>query len=117
MCHGIVHLFLFVFNHYYDLSDKVISLFKVDGTGNLIWSNTYCTNNSYRNETPMGVCISEYDSTFLLYGHVFLNDTINFYTEPYWSKIDNNGDILWERFIMPDTSYIGGTCMSPTTFS
>lgn len=103
-----------VFNHYYDLSDKRISLFKVDGSGNLIWSNTYCTNNSYRNETPMGVCISEYDSTFLLYGHVFLNDTVNFYSEPYWSKIDNNGDFLWERFIMPDTSYIGGlACDQP----
>lgn len=98
-----------VFNHYYDLGDKRLSLFKIDSQGNLIWSNMFATNPGYWNETVVNTLVSEQDSTFIIYGYVQAYDSSGIPRyQPYWNKIDNDGELEWELISIPETTFIGG---------
>lgn len=107
-----------VFNHYYDMAHKRISLFKIDLTGNLIWNNLYCTNPDYWNETLVDNTISTTDSAILIYGFVMIYNTQGLTRyQPYWSKISNNGEMLWERISIPDTTFISGVAQRQPFFT
>jgi len=98
-----------VFNHYYDLIDKRLSLFKIDSQGNLIWSNMYATSPDYWNESAINTVMNESDSTLMIYGFVQYYDSSGIARyQPYWTKIDNYGDMKWELYSIPDTTFITG---------
>lgn len=98
-----------VFNHYYDLADKRLSLFKIDSEGKLIWNNMYATSTDYWNESAVNTIINESDSTLMIYGFVQVYDSIGIPRyQPYWTKINNNGEMEWELFSIPDTSFTAG---------
>jgi hypothetical protein len=106
-----------VFNHYYDLSEKRISLFKIDQQGDLVWNNLYCTNPDYYNETLVHNTVCEYDSSLILYGYVQVHDSNGSASfQPYWSKIHSDGDTFWELYSIPDSTFVTGVAEKQPLF-
>lgn len=88
-----------LYNTQYDINEKREFVMKIDFEGNQIWYNIYSTNPFYCDELLHDMNLSLTDSAYVLNGFVYLFDSINGWWEirPYWLKISNNGDFLWEK--------------------
>jgi hypothetical protein len=96
-------------NHPHQVAERIF-LMKIDSTGNTEWKNSYVTNPEYIGELPLGLIYSQQDTSVLLRGFVYAyEDSTGMYAlQPYWSKIKTNGDMLWETFRIPDSSFTYG---------
>ncbi|KAF0198833.1 MAG: hypothetical protein FD166_1085 [Bacteroidetes bacterium] len=85
-------------------------IIKLDSSGNQIWCNNYMTNPGYIGESPMGLVLSEPDSSVLLNGFVYAPEDSSGWNviQPYFLKVKQNGDFIWEFFNVPDTSFTYG---------
>ncbi|MHC1776058.1 MAG: T9SS type A sorting domain-containing protein [Lentimicrobium sp.] len=96
-----------LYNTAYDEYEKREFVMKLDSTGNTIWYNLYATNTAYDSEIFQDLNISEIDSSFVLNGLVYVYNVTSGWWElnPYWLKIADNGDFLWEKYSVQHPDY------------
>lgn len=99
-----------MFKYDYNNPHERIYLMKLDSAGNVIWKNLYCTNTDYISELPLGLEFSQVDSSVILNGFVYAyEDSTGMYAaQPYWMKVNTNGEFIWEFYRIPDTSFTYG---------
>lgn len=87
------------------------NVMKLDSAGNEIWKNVYANNPEFIGELPQNLLFYPYDSSYFYSGTVFAyEDSTGMYAEqPYWSKINKEGEFQWELFRIPDTTFTYGS--------
>lgn len=91
-------------------SNERIHLLKIDSTGVTIWKNVYANNPDYISEMSEELAYSAIDTSLVLSGFVYAyEDSSGMYcAQPYWSKINTNGEFKWELYHIPDSSFTYG---------
>jgi len=96
-----------LYNTAYDEHEKREFVMKLDSAGNQLWYNLYSTNPVYDSESLIDLNLSVIDSSFVLNGFVYVYNSSAGWWElnPYWLKVANNGDFLWEKYGVQHADY------------
>ncbi len=96
-----------LYNTAYDEHEKREFVMKLDSAGNQVWYNLYSTNPVYDSESLFDLNLSSIDSSFVLNGFVYVYNSSAGWWElnPYWLKVADNGEFLWEKFGVQHAEY------------
>lgn len=96
-----------LYNTAYDEHEKREFVMKLDSMGNQLWYNLYSTNPVYDSESLFDLNLSYIDSSFVLNGFVYVYNGSSGWWElnPYWLKVADNGDFLWEKYGLENPDY------------
>jgi hypothetical protein len=99
-----------IVNFYYVRYLNAVSIINLNTTGDILWENFYFNNPETGGSMPIGLINSTIDSSFLLYGFTYAwSDSLQYYElKPYWSKIGYDGNLVWEKFRLPESAFNRG---------
>lgn len=100
----------FILTKWTDSPTETIRLMKIDNNGDLIWDNVYAFNNpNFAGVFPLRLSYCQNDNSIIFSGMVSVSmDTLGYWLQPYWFKSNLEGDLLWERYNIPDSMYVTG---------
>lgn len=102
---------------FYSLGMENVYIRKIDSIGNTVWKNVFMNSDSiYVSAFTEGLTLSEFDSTFIQHGFVYVIDSLIYTVTPYWSKINYDGQLMWETFYLSDTINMGFSQRRPMIF-
>ncbi|HLO91707.1 MAG TPA: T9SS type A sorting domain-containing protein [Lentimicrobium sp.] len=96
----------FIMTKWTDSSTETIRLMKVDSDGELIWDNLYAFNNpNFVGAFPLRLTYCQNDNSVIFSGFVDVQIDSLYWYQPYWFKISSEGEMLWERYNVPDSLF------------
>lgn len=111
--------FLMILNNHSYSNQERVNVMKIDSIGNLIWNNVICTNNlNYIGAIGLGLDYNNLNSKIIVRGFVYVYDSTGWYfLKPYYADINTNGNLNWEIYNYPDSTYTYGFSCNNTLFS
>lgn len=88
---------------------ETIRLIKFNFEGEVMWNNVYSyATPEHGTVLPFRLSYCDYDTSVLLSGIVYVKQDSVYRIQPYWLKVKSDGDMMWERYIIPDSAFVSG---------